>query len=280
MFASCLQLAGLVVLAAGGLGNFGGRRSLRFTAVSACVGAGFVVLGVALQALMTTIPFAARLDEPLLGLTMEYLSDTRSGRFASGTGVLVGVVAACALVALYLGERAQNVLRVILLVAVGLLALASAVSGHAGSAPGDHGHVMVAAHAAHMACAVLWVALAASLLLQWTAPATLRAALQRAGRQALPLALTVGITGPVLAWLHGVGFGDLWASTYGQLVVVKSALFTVVLALAAVNRFHALRPGVMADRPHMAAGLLAVEGVALVAILILAGTLAVTPPVH
>lgn len=277
MLASCLQVAGLVVLA---VGVIGGGRGLRFVAHSGIAGGLLLFGGVALQAVLVALPLAERLGEPLAALLLEYLRDTRSGRFAAGQGVLALAVATGARVAASGGHSAHRVLRAMLLLAVVLLALAVAAAGHAGVMPGAHGRFTVATQVVHIVCGVLWAALVVTLLLQWRAPATLRAALQRAGRQALPLALAVGVTGPVLAWLHGVGVEDIGSHPYGQLVAAKSILFAVVLILAAINRFHALGAGVAAARPRMATLLLAAEGVALVAILALASALAVTPPVH
>lgn len=132
------------------------------------------------------------------------------------------------------------------LVAAGLIIAASfAWTGHGAATEGPGGPVHLAADIVHMAAAALWLgALAAltALLVRRTAsddPAIHRALHGFAGLGTLAVVLLV-LTGLVNSgFLVGPArVGALGAGLYGQLLIAKLALFALMLAMAAQNRFR------------------------------------------
>ena len=132
------------------------------------------------------------------------------------------------------------------LVAAGLIIAASfAWTGHGAATEGPGGPVHLAADIVHMAAAALWLgALAAltALLVRRTAsddPAIHRALHGFAGLGTLAVVLLV-LTGLVNSgFLVGPSrVGALGAGLYGQLLIAKLALFALMLAMAAQNRFR------------------------------------------
>jgi len=128
-----------------------------------------------------------------------------------------------------------------------LLGLALVVSlawcGHAGSGMGAGGDAHVAADAVHLAAAAIWVGGLTPLLLLLR-PSLPLPPLERYGMvrrfatlAAWSVALLV-LSGLVNTWFMTNSFRDLIGTDYGDLLLVKIALFVVMLGFAALNRFR------------------------------------------
>ncbi|MBV9774358.1 MAG: CopD family protein, partial [Gemmatimonadetes bacterium] len=131
--------------------------------------------------------------------------------------------------------------------AVGLLALTPALSGHAAAAPRFAG-LAVTADAAHVLGAGGWLG-SLLLLVAVGIPAALRLEAGERGRAvaelvgafspaALACAGTAAITGVLASWLHLERFADLWQTGYGRTLLLKLAVLAVA---AGIGAYHWLR---------------------------------------
>jgi copper resistance protein D len=129
--------------------------------------------------------------------------------------------------------------------AVGLIA-SIAWTGHAASTPGATGNLHLAADALHVLAASAWIGGLVSLVLLLAAiskiPPLPGAALARdaASRFSTLGMLSVAIlvlSGIVNAWILVGSFHALFASEYGQILILKLVVFAFMLAFAAINRF-------------------------------------------
>ncbi|MEB9896185.1 CopD family protein, partial [Bacillus cereus] len=140
-------------------------------------------------------------------------------------------------------HRPMAVLRCLLLLG---LALTFPLTGHAVSGSPLQAAAAVVSHALHFATAGIWFGGLAGLLL---VTRSLRRkpdadAFAEAGRlwsgfsaAALPFTVITVVTGLVLAVMHVGSWEALYASPYGQTLLVKSALYAGVLVIAAFHRF-------------------------------------------
>jgi putative copper resistance protein D len=119
--------------------------------------------------------------------------------------------------------------------------------GHAGATPGAVGEFPLAADALHLLAAGAWVGglppLAMLLATAWRQKephwATVTAtAVQRFSFLGVISVCTLLGSGIVNSWYQVGTLNNLVATAYGQLVVIKIALFVAMLALASVNRFY------------------------------------------
>ncbi|MDO9588148.1 MAG: copper homeostasis membrane protein CopD [Brevundimonas sp.] len=133
-----------------------------------------------------------------------------------------------------------------LLVMAGLAVTASfAWTGHGAATEGPGGFLHLTADIVHAGAAALWLGALAALtilLLRRTAPddpAIHRALHGFAGAGTMAVVLLV-VTGLVNSWflVGPARVGEIGTSLYGQLLIAKLALFAVMLALAAGNRFR------------------------------------------
>ena len=204
---------------------------------SASVGILLSVLGIAILA--ATMSGAALGDVDLAGVTMLVTAT------AVGTAFLVRIAALAASFALALrlqGNRANASL----IMLSGAIALGSlAWSGHGVMDDGRTGVIHLVADIVHLLSAGTWVGALGALL--WLLVHTRRDD-GAASHTALAGFATLGtvsvglvvISGSVNAWLL-VGpahFLSIGATLYGQLLLLKLALFAGMLALAALNRLH------------------------------------------
>ncbi len=132
--------------------------------------------------------------------------------------------------------------------ALAFLALISSLSGH--SASQDSGNWWrVSLNLAHSLAAAVW---SGGLLCLYSWLGTrLKARTEAADRSLsvvrrfshLAMASTAILlaTGLAMAWTFGVSFSQPWASSYGQLLLGKTFLFSLALGAAAVNQFVHLR---------------------------------------
>lgn len=142
---------------------------------------------------------------------------------------------------LLLGLVAAGLLRlraeVLLLLA--LLALVPPLlTGHAAGA-GSH-EVAQAALVAHVLAAVLWVGGLAGLLVLRSRDELLRTA-SRFSTLALGCAVAVGVSGVVGAYVRLEDLSQWWGSGYGALLLVKTALFSLLVVAGHRHRRKTLQ---------------------------------------
>ena len=116
---------------------------------------------------------------------------------------------------------------------------AHASMGHAAALGGTLGHGLIASETLHLLAAGAWLGGLVPLLIVLQA-GTMREAAEAARRFSplglgcvLVLAGTALVQGPALVG----GFANLVGAAYGRMILVKLALFLLMLGLAAVNRF-------------------------------------------
>jgi putative copper resistance protein D len=140
----------------------------------------------------------------------------------------------------------------------GLVAMIAA-TGHAGATEGTIGVVHLVADALHLVASGAWIGGILGLILLIMAtrrnnpyawPSLVRDATERFSSLAI---LSVGVllaTGVFDGWILVGTFHALLVTKYGQLLILKMALFAVMLGFAAVNRFW-LTPGLASssDKP-------------------------------
>lgn len=133
--------------------------------------------------------------------------------------------------------------------AVALVAVAApATAGHAAGL-GDHTTAMVSS-VGHSVAAVTWIggliALGGAV---WRKPKAAAIAAQRFGYIAIASVIVLLASGILSAYVRIGNFSDLWTSGYGHLVLLKSALFVVLMALAATMRRRVIPQ--LADNPTL-----------------------------
>lgn len=149
--------------------------------------------------------------------------------------------------------------------AAGAVSLASLVwSGHAGASEGAIGMIHRISDALHMIAAAVWIGAIAAFLILLARPTPAR--LDLAARSldqfsqlgticVLLIAATGLINGQIIIGVSGIGAS--LAAPYGQLLLAKLALFMLMLALAAANRWRilpALKQALAMDAPGAAVG--------------------------
>lgn len=249
-----LQYSGAVVLLGAPLFLLYAFRSsdgpsLSWARPTLILAAVFITLGSGAALVTQTAVMAGSLSEAVKPASLSFM--------VTGTGLGMAMVvrmvtATLALLAILADKPGRGLWK--LTVLAGLVVAASfAWTGHGAATEGPGGRLHLVADIVHAIAAALWLgALAAltSLLVRRTAPDDLAIhhALQGfAGVATVAVALLV-LSGMVNSWfLVGPGrVADLGATLYGQLLIAKLALFALMLALAAGNRFR-LTPGLGSD---------------------------------
>lgn len=205
------------------------------------VAAGVVALGSLAALVAQTAVMAGSLSEALKPASLSFMVTGMALGMAMVARAVVAALALVAIVALKPGRALWTVLA-----AAGVIVSASfAWSGHGAGTEGPGGMWHLIAAIIHAVSAALWLgALAAMtiLLLRRTSPddPALHHALRGfAGWGTLAVALLV-LSGLGNSWFM-IGperVTDLGGSLYGQLLIAKLALFGLMLALAAGNRFR------------------------------------------
>ncbi|MGH9267690.1 MAG: copper resistance CopC/CopD family protein, partial [Acidimicrobiales bacterium] len=145
---------------------------------------------------------------------------SQSGRFRLAVAVLAGV-------ALLLRGRRPRIDTVLVAGAV----IAEAASGHAASAPVPL--LATLAFAAHLAAVGVWLyAIAVSVL----NAGRIRDALRAFARPAVCAAVVVALTGTASAAIELTRPGDLVTTSYGRVILAKSALFALMALLGLTHR--------------------------------------------
>jgi len=120
-------------------------------------------------------------------------------------------------------------------------------TGHAGATPGIAGEFPLAADALHLLAAGAWLGglppLAMLLATAWRQKeprwATVTAiAVQRFSLLGVISVGTLLVSGIANSWYEVGTLNNLFATSYGQLVLIKIAIFAAMIALASINRFY------------------------------------------
>jgi putative copper resistance protein D len=251
------------------------------------------IAALALSALSIAVMTAAMMGVAVGGIGVSDVGAMLTG-MSAGTAWIVRIAALASVLAAVAIRPPATML--IVAVAGSALALASlAWTGHGAMDSGGRGVVHASADVVHLLASGSWLGgLLALAILLW--PSTTRAdhdlthrALARfAATGTIAVALLI-LTGLVNSWLL-IGIDRLpalWTSLYGRLLLIKLALFVVMLGLAASNRFQltpALQRDIRDGRATLAIGKLrkslAVETVAALGILGLVSWLGtLSPPI-
>lgn len=234
---------------------------------------------------------AGMMGVPLLSLDRATLESVTL-ETAVGWAFVVRVVALLVVLALACAWRAGGRATVPAITAMAALAIATlAWSGHGVATEGMAGWIHLASDVIHLLAASAWLGALVTFL--WAAATTrdgsvgslhgLHRALDGFAVSGIVIVGLIVLTGLVNgALLVGVEGGwKLGASTYGQLLILKLALFAAMLALAASNRFR-LTPAIgggidgasaAVARLRRSVGLEAATGVAILGLVAWLGTL-------
>lgn len=167
-----------------------------------------------------------------------------------------------------------------------LLALSPALSGHAAAAPRWTG-LAIAADTAHVIGAGGWLGGLLMLLIAGL-PAAMRMPEGERGPAvadlvnafsptALGFASLAGLTGVFAGWIHMTRVSDLWQSSYGQTLLVKLAILSVVAGTGAYNWLR-VKPALgTVDGAHRIRRSATVELVVGLLVLVVTAVLVATP---
>ncbi|KQY85017.1 copper homeostasis membrane protein CopD [Brevundimonas sp. Root1423] len=241
-----LQYSGAVVLLGAPLFllySFRGVEAPRFGWVKpTLVMAALVVAVGSLAALVAqTAVMAGSLSEAVKPASLSFMVTGTALGMAMVARAIVAMVGLVAVIALKPGRATW-----LITVASGLIINASfAWTGHGAATEGPGGLLHLVSDIIHAVAAALWLGALAALTIQLLrraapdSPAIHRVLHSFAGLGTLAVVLLV-LTGLVNSWflISPARVGDLGASLYGQLLITKLVLFTLMLAMAAVNRFR------------------------------------------
>ncbi|HEX8056471.1 MAG TPA: copper homeostasis membrane protein CopD [Novosphingobium sp.] len=251
----------------------------------------FAIVGLLVSVWGYLVTTAGMMGVPLLSLDRATLGLVTL-ETAVGWAFVVRVVALLVVLALACASRAGGRATVPAITAMAALAIATlAWSGHGVATEGMAGWIHLASDVIHLLAASAWLGALAALL--WAAATTrggsaeslhgLHRALDGFAVSGSVIVGLIVLTGLVNgALLFGVEGGwKLGASIYGQLLILKLALFAAMLALAASNRFR-LTPAIGAGidggsaalaRLRQSVALEAATGVAILGLVAWLGTL-------
>lgn len=219
----------------------GREPNLAWARPTLAIAAGVVALGAAGALIAQTAVMAGSLTEALKPASLSAVITGAALGLALVARAAVALLALGAIVVLRPGRPLW-----LAVLAAGLAATASfAWTGHGAATEGSGGSLHLAADVVHAVAAALWLgALAAlTILLARRAPSddpAIHDALSRfAGAGTLAVVLLT-LTGLVNSWflVGPSGLTGLGDSPYGWLLMVKLALFALMLALAGANRFR------------------------------------------
>lgn len=200
-----------------------------------------IVLGSLAALVAQTAVMAGSLSEAVKPASLSFMATGTALGLAMVARAAVALVALVAILALKPGRLLWS-----LTVVVGLIVAASfAWTGHGAASVGPGAPFHLGADIVHTIAAALWLGALASLtilLLRRTSPDDLavhRALRRFAGLGTLAVTLLV-LSGFVNSWflVGPARVGELATNLYGQLLIAKLVLFTLMLALAAGNRFR------------------------------------------
>ena len=167
-------------------------------------------------------------------------NETQFGRVAEIRVVLAAILAGCLAC-----DRFPLARGLALAMSLGLIA-AIAWTGHAGSTAGEIGILHLSADALHLVAAAVWIGGLASLVMLLSATrrdpthagmSFAQDATQSFSTMGIAVVVVIFATGIVNAWILAGSLRALIATGYGRLLMLKIALFAVMLLFAAANRF-------------------------------------------
>ena len=198
---------------------------------------------------------------------------------------------AALLVLLFAGKGRNELLGFAQVAGAALLLTSIAGTGHGGASPGDAGTFHVAADSLHLLAAAVWFGglLALAVELAGYKPLDLHRRtllLQRFSAMGTIAVAALVLSGIVNTVFEVDSVGALLTTAYGRWLLVKIALFLVMLALAAANRFW-LAPQLQSTPPEEAQAALsrirqhvALEQAAGFIVLLVVGLLGTLEPAH
>jgi putative copper resistance protein D len=214
------------------------RQTLRIAWICLAISAASGIIWVLLQAAsMSGLPFAEAMTSDVL---LTVLNETQFGlvseiRFA--LAVMIGVCLAY--------DRFPPARWLGLVLSLGLIG-AVGWTGHAGSTVGETGVLHLAADILHLVAAAIWIGGLVSLVLLFAVTrrerteasmSFARDATQAFSSMGIAIVAVIFATGIVNTWILVGSWHALIATGYGRLLMLKIALFIVMLLFAAANRF-------------------------------------------
>jgi copper resistance protein D len=210
---------------------------LKVAWIGLAIAAGSGVIWFQLQAAsMSGLPFGEAMASEVLSTV---LNETQFGLVSKIRFVLAIILAACLAY-----DRLAQARWPALGSALGLVA-AIAWTGHAGATAGEMGKLHLTADVLHLLAAAAWTGGLVCLALLLAAARRNRAlawaslagdATQRFSTLGIVSVATLLATGIVNAWILVGSFHALLTAEYGRLLMLKIAVFAIMLAFAAVNR--------------------------------------------
>ncbi len=261
-FSGLLLAGGTVVLASFEARRLGPalldrRRVLLGGVVATMVGAALALLGAA-------VGYGGSLSA-VTGVLGDLLTSSQTGRITA-----IRVALAALLVVLVASRWLLT--RLAWLVALGVIVgvVLPAFGGHATTV--EPVLVGTLVDALHLLTAAIWVGGLGALALRWAGERPQLPAFSQVAMIAAPVVVVTGLAG---AWIHLGSLGDLTSTSYGQLLLGKSALVVAMLVLAVLNRRQ------LADATRAVLDLAAsvrAEAALGLAVVALTAVLVVTPP--
>lgn len=265
-----LYLGTILLVGAGGYRFFVARSMERSRVLLVASLLGFVLLslGSVANLAQTVTNVLGRVD---LSFIWQYATSTQHGRM---TFLRLGLALfLIPIIALPRWPKVQTVL--FSLAGLGLLMTFSTLS-HATTMQGTPA---LLADLVHFSAASLWVgAVLFSVLHKVWNSATFETVMKRVSSLAL---ISVGLlvsTGIYASIIHIKTFALLFGTEYGRILVVKVGVFSIILVLAALNRWYFM-PNLLARRVPFQRMLL-LEAFLLIAVLVITGLLTVSPVPH
>jgi copper resistance protein D len=213
-------------------------KTLRFAWISLGLATASGAAWILLQApAMSGLAFREAMTADVIGTVV---TETQFGLFSEIRFALAMIVAACLAY-----DRHPTARWLGLASSLGLIA-AIAATGHAGATEGAAGLVHLATDAIHLVASAAWIGGVVALVLLITAtrrtvpdawPSLVRDATERFSILAILSVSALLVTGIVSGVILVGSFHALLVTRYGQLLMLKIALFAVMLGFAAVNRF-------------------------------------------
>ena len=269
--ARAILLLGLILVlgaAAAEIGGFGGARAIGLLSCGWLV----TIAGLALLA-------GAQIRNT--GMSAGDLSRTAIGRALLWRAAAIGIVAVALAVAHRArpGERSRVRFGAILVVAIAALAAIAVhvIAGHAAAVP-QRPALAIAIQWLHFSAAAIWVGGLAALVLAIrgeTAPAK-AAAVRRFSAVAAAALIIVTVTGTVRALQEIATWKQAIATSYGQTVLVKALLLSIIAAFGALNRWHSVPAAATNLRPLRRVA--SAELSLMIAVVVVAGVLGALPP--
>jgi putative copper resistance protein D len=219
------------------------RQTLRIAWICLAISAASGIVWVLLQAAsMSGLPFAEAMTSDVL---LTVLNETQFGMVSEIRFALAVVIGVCLAYDRFPPARGLG-----LVLSLGLIG-AVGWTGHAGSTVGETGVLHLAADILHLVAAAIWIGGLVSLVLLFAVTrrdrtdasmSFARDATQAFSSMGIAIVAVIFATGIVNTWILVGSWHALIATGYGRLLMLKIALFIVMLLFAAANRFW-LTPG-------------------------------------